>query len=206
VSERDVRDQALAPPELVAEATSACLDYVQRATGMMLDFRPETLGILDHYAATVRKELSQRPELAPLVARAMGAYFGEVLRARFPGFWRVPSANLHDWQLCFRVVFLWINPIGVGYDALYGNDDHDGPRSHLRTAAEDREFLKQRLEAIPPVPEDEYYLFTTRYDVIETSIEALGLRLEQSGYGGTEFGEEDYAEAMLEPGAPHDLH
>jgi len=190
----------------VAEATSACLDYVQRATGMMLDFRPETLSVLDHYAATVRKELIQRPELGPLVARALGAYFGEVLRAHFSGFWRVPSANVHDWQHCFRVVFLWINPIGVGYDAVYGGEQHDGPRSHLRTAPEDRDFLQQRLEVIPPLPEDEYYLFTTRYDVIEACVESLAARLEQSGYGGTEFGEADYAEAMPDLPAPRDLH
>ncbi len=173
---------------------------------MMLDFRPETLSVLDHYAATVRKELAQRPELGPLVARAIGAYFGELLRAQFTGFWRVPSANVHDWQHCFRRVFLWINPIGVGYDALYGGEQHDGPRSHLRTAPEDRDFLQQRLEVIPPVPEDEYYLFTTRFDVIEACVEALALRLEQSGYAGSEFGEEDYAEAMLDLPAPRDLH
>lgn len=173
---------------------------------MMLDFSPETLSVLDHYAATVRGELRQRPELGPLVARAIGAYFGEVLRARFTGFWRVPSPNVHDWQLCSHVVFLWINPIGVGFDALYGNDEHEGPRSPLRTAPEDREFLQQRLEAMPPVPEDEYFLFTTRFEVIEACVEALRARLEESGYGGTEFTEEDYAEALVEPIAPRDLH
>jgi hypothetical protein len=140
------------------------------------------------------------------VGRALGAYFGVVLRARFSGFWRVPSPNVHDWQLCFRGVFLWMNPIGVGFDALYGSEEHDGPRSHLRTAPEDRDFLKLRLEAIPPVPEDEYYLFTTRYDVIETSVETLAARLEATGYGGSEFSEEDYAEAMLELPMPRDLH
>jgi hypothetical protein len=197
VNEND-RDQARqGPPELVAEATSACLDYVLKATGVMLDFRPEALSVLDHYAATVRQDLATRPELGPLVARGMGAYFGEVLRARFTGFWRVPSENVHDWQQCFRMVFLWVNPIGVAYDAVHGNDDHDGPRSMLRTAPEDHEFLKERLAVIPPVPEDEYFLFTTRYDVIETCVEALAEHLERSGYAGTEFTEEDYAELEL---------
>lgn len=177
----------------MAEATTACLDYVQRATGMMLDFTPETLGVLDHYATTVRKELAQRPELGPLVARALGAYFGEVLRARFPSFWRVPSQNVHDWQLCSSVALLWFNPVGVGFDALYGTDEHEGPRSNLRVAPEDRQALAERLEAMPPVSEDEYYLFTTRFEVIEASLEMLRARLEQTGYGGTEFTEEDYA-------------
>jgi hypothetical protein len=206
VSTSDDADKQGAPPEAVAEATSACLDYVLRATGVMLDFRPDTLSVLDHYAVVVRKELLTRPELGPLVARAMGAYFAEVLRARFAGFWRVPSANVHDWQLCFETVFLWINPIGVGYDALHGNDEHEGPRSPLRTAPEDRDFIKQRLEAIPPVPEDEYYLFTTRFEVIEACVEALAARLEASGYGGTEFSEEDYSEALAELPGPRDLH
>jgi hypothetical protein len=184
----------LAPPEPVAELVTASLDYVRRALGFELDFTSETLPILDHYVATVRDLRAERPELVPLVARATGAYFGEVVRAFIPGFWRVPSQNIHDWELCSRVCFLRFNPIGVAYDALYGEEEHDGPRSMLRCAPEDREFLERRLATLPPVPADQYHLLTTRFEVIEVAAEALRARLDEQGYEGTEFTEEDYAE------------
>ncbi len=192
----ELNPDSFAPPEVVAEATTACLDYVRRATGISLDFSPDTLGVLDHYVQSARKDIAQKPELAPLIARAVGAYFGEVVRARVPSFWRVPGQNVHDWQLCVRNVFFWFNPVGVAYDALYGTNEHEGARSILRPAAEDLEFLEQRLAAVPPLPEDEYYLLSTRFEVIEICVEALRARLEQRGYGETEFGEEEYAEEL----------
>ena len=188
-----------APPEPVPEYASACLDYVRRALGFELDFTPETLPVLDHYVSTVRETLTERPEIAGLVARAVGAYFGEVVRTVVPGFWRIPSANVHDFQLCARIAFLWVNPVGIAYDALYGGSEHDGPRSILRCAPEDREFLERRLATLPPVPEDQYFLLTTRLEVLEVANEALHARLEEQGYGETELTEEDYAAGFSAP-------
>lgn len=188
-----------APPDPIFELAGACLEYVRRALGFDLDFSQETLPVLDHYVATVRKDLAARPELGQLVARASGAYFGEVVRVVLPGFWRVPSANIHDYQLCFRSAFLWLNPLGVGYDALYAGAEHDGPRSMLRVAPDDREFLERRLATLPPVPEDQYHLFTTRLEVLEVAHEALVARLEEQGYSAVELTEEDYAREL---GAP----
>ena len=190
----------IAPPEPVAELVTVCLEYVRRALGFELDFTSDTLPVLDHYVATVRESGAQRPELVPLVARATGAYFGEVVRAWIPGFWRVPSPNIHDWQLCSRVCFLFWNPIGVAYDALYRESEHDGPRSMLRCAPEDREFLERRLATLPPVPAEQYHLFTTRFEVIEVANEALRARLDEQGYEGTELSEEDYAREAIHPG------
>ena len=181
------------PPDPIPEYVNACLEYVRRATGFELDFSGETLPVLDHYVGTVRDTLTERPEVAQLVARAAGAYFGEVVRTIVPGFWRVPSANVHDWQLCSRVAYLWVNPVGIAYDALHGSSDHDGPRSPLRCAPEDRPYLERRLETLPPLPEDQYFLFTTRLEVLEVANEALHARLEEQGYADTELTEDDYA-------------
>ena len=49
--------------------------------------------------------------------KGQGAYFGEVLRRQMRGFWRAPSASLHDFQVCSSVAFVAINPFGVAYDA-----------------------------------------------------------------------------------------
>ncbi len=185
-----------APPDPIPEYASACLDYVRRALAFELDFTPDTLGVLDHYVASVRPTLKERPELAPLLARATGAYFGEVVRSVVPGFWRLPSVSVHDYQLCATLAYLWVNPIGVAYDALFAGTEHDGPRSMLRCAPEDREYLERRLATVPPVPESDFYLFTTRLEVLEVANEALHARLEEQGYAGSELGEEDYANAL----------
>jgi hypothetical protein len=184
--------EAAKAPAPIEELTLACLDYVRRATGVELDFRPETLGVLDHYATTTRDELAKNPTLAAIVAPALGAYFGEVVRAHFGAFWRVPSANQRDWTVCGRHAFLAVNPIGVAYDAIHGGTDHDGPRSTLRVAPEDREYLDRRLATVPEVPEDEFYLFTTRFEVLEVAIEALAAKMDEEGYGGTEYAAADY--------------
>ena len=180
------------PPPPVLDLAGACLEYVNHALEFGLDFSPDTLSAVDHYTTGVRASLAQNPALGPLIAPAVGAYFGEVVRVYFDGFWRVPTPNQHDWSVCLKLVFLAINPVGVGYDAIYGGTEHDGPRSALRVAPEDREFLDRRLATVPPVPEEQYHLLTTRFEVLEIAVEALRARMEEEGYGGTEFTEEDY--------------
>ena len=180
------------PPEPIPDYVTACLEYVRRALKVDLDFTPDTLPLLDHYALLSRETIKDRPELAPLITRAAGAYFGELVRGRLGGFWRVPTINVHDWSVCSSSVFLWFNPIGTAFDALYGGTDHSGPRSMLRVAPEEHEFLAQRLAALPPVPEDEFFSFSTRFEVLEVATETLHARLVANGYEGTEFSLEDY--------------
>jgi hypothetical protein len=165
---------------------------VKRSLGTDLDFTPETLPLLDHYLSEVREELAVKPELAELTAHAAGAYFGEVLRRQMRGFWDMPSASLHDFQICSSVAFVAINPFGVAYDALYGGSEHGGPRSNLRLAPEDHGYIAARLATVPEVPEDQYFLLTTRIEVIEITVEALRARLEEQGYSETEYTPEDY--------------
>jgi hypothetical protein len=179
-------------PEGIDELVRACLDYVRRSLGTELDFTPETLPLLDHYLNEVREELTEKPELAELTAHAAGAYFGEVLRRQISGFWRTPSASLHDFQICSSVAFVSINPFGVAYDALYASTEHGGPRSNLRLAPEDHGYIAARLATVPEVPEDQYYLLTTRMEVIDITVEALRARLEEEGYSELEYTPEDY--------------
>ena len=101
-----------APPE-IAELAEACRVYVSRALEVELDFTLETLPVLDHYIAKARENLAERPQLVELVTRSAGAYFGEVVRRAFPSFWRLPSGDSHDWQVCFEEVFLAFNPVAV---------------------------------------------------------------------------------------------
>jgi hypothetical protein len=182
-----------APPEVIEDLASSCRDYVKKAVQVELDFTRDTLPLLDHYVTTVRAEVQDRDELRRLVIHAVGAYFGEVVRRTIGGFWRMPSANVHDWAVCARPVFMSVNPMAVAYDALAGGQDHDGPRSDLRVAPEYRAAIAERLALLPPVPEDEYYLLSTRLEVIEVAADALRALMSASGYEDQEFDESDYA-------------
>ena len=179
-------------PEAISDLVRACLAYVKRSLGTDLDFSPETLPLLDHYLIEVQGELEQKPELAELTAQAAGAYFGEVLRRQMRGFWRTPTENLHDYQVCSSVAFVSINPFGVAYDALYGGTEYQGPRSNLRVAPEDVGYVSARLATVPEVPEEQYYLLTTRLEAIEITVEALRARLDEEGYSEMEYTLEDY--------------
>lgn len=185
-------------PESVRELAEACEQYVVRALGFQLDYSIETLPVLDQYVLDVRASVAERPDLMPLVSHALGAYFGEVMCRTLGGFWRTPSPNVVDWQVCLTQVFLWLNPVGVASDALAGHTDHGGPSSQLRVSPEDRELVAARLARLEAVDEEQYYSFSTRIEVLQVVIEELQRRLEESGYGGTEFELTDY-EAEQQP-------
>jgi hypothetical protein len=182
---------ALAPAE-ISELVDVCRQYVQRAVGVELDLTPETLPVLDHYVRVSRQHVEQRPQLLVLMARVVGGYFGEVARRHLGLFWHVPSADMHEWQLYGRSVLLAISPIGVAYDALHGSGEHDGPSSSLCLTPEERELVDRRLASLPPVPEEEYYLLSTRLEVVEIAVEALRAQMLQDGTADVEFAASDY--------------
>ena len=140
------------PPDEIANLCGRCIDYVARAIGVELDFTEETLPILDHYVSLARGTIGQRPEIAPVVSGAIGAYFGELLRRRFNGYWLIPNPDVHNWLVCARNVFLSLNPVGVACEALAQNDEHSGPSGELRLAPEDKAIVAERLLRVPPVP------------------------------------------------------
>jgi hypothetical protein len=115
-----------AAPQPVAELSAACMRYVATRYGVMLDFRPETLSLLDQYVADGRKEIEEKRAqgdatgadgTATLVSAAAGAYLGEVIRHELGGMWF--SEGEHDgWRLDMETVYLTFNPIGMMREAL----------------------------------------------------------------------------------------
>jgi len=180
-------------PAVIQDLARSCLDYVKKAVGVELDYTRDTLPLLDHYVAGVRADVQEREELRRLIAHAVGAYFGEVMRKTIGGFWRMPSPNVHDWAVCARPIFLSINPMAVAFDALADGQEHDGPRSDLRVAPEYRSAVADRLAALPPLPEDEFFLLSTRLEAIEVAADALKASMSADGYEDQEFDEGDYA-------------
>ena len=159
-------------PAPIADLSAAACQYVAGAVGVELDFTPETLPILDHYVTLARQEITKRPSLVPLVARALGAYFGQVAVRALDGFWRVPSDDDQLWLVCLRPVLLAFGPVGIAYDVLLeGGAGVTGAEIHL--AKEEREVVFARLEALPRIAEAEYFTFASRLEALEIASAAL---------------------------------
>jgi hypothetical protein len=179
-------------PPPVAELAESARTFVLSAIGVELDYEPETLPVLDAYVQTARRGVGDRPEALPVVAQAIGAYFGEVLRRRVDGFWRHRGDPNDPWEVCGRRALFQVSPLGIALECLAESDEHEGPSAELRLAPEDDALARERTEAMPPVPESEYYLFSTRLEVIEAVVETLRERMREEGRESLVFEESDY--------------
>lgn len=182
------------PPAPVAELVAACMRFVATRYKVALDGTPDTLSLLDQYVRDARDAARERPESIDLVAPAVGAYLGEVMRQQFGATWSLPSdlgGDHETWRLCFKHVYLSFNPLGMARESLTMSES-EGWNAHLTLDPGEAEEIQQRLAAMPDVDEDEYYLPSTRFDVVTVIVETLRARGEASGTGDVEFAPEDY--------------
>jgi hypothetical protein len=191
----DLAEVAEPAPPAVAEFAEACVRFVRAAVGIALDFRPETLPVLDHYLASRRNELlaarAANPEAMGLVARAAAGYFGEVIRGRFRSFWHLPSDDPATWELRFESVFLTVNPLAIVYDAI-AHGDEEGPIAYLELEDDDREAVASHLQELPPAPDEEFFSLAMRLEVLEIAVDVIKARLMAQGLGDVGFSREDY--------------
>lgn len=155
-------------PEHVKAFCLACVQYVQRATGVTLDFTPDTLPLLDHYLQGVREA---KADVKGLVATTAGAYFGEVVRRIYPSRWHSPEGEPDSWRVEFARCFLHFNPVGFAREAIEGGDVGDGQGFGVNTA--DIPALEAGLAAYGEVTEGDYYLLTTRFEVLAPVVDRL---------------------------------
>jgi hypothetical protein len=179
-----------APPAQVAELVAACMRFVASKYKVALDGTPDTLSLVDQYVREARTAYEARPESIDLVAPAVGAYLGEVMRQEFAAEWFGEGSH-EAWRLYFHNVFLSFNPVGIAREAITMKDEA-GWNAHLTLDPAERELIDQRLAAMPEIDEDEYYLPTTRFDVITAVVETLRAHAEASGTGDVTFTREDY--------------
>jgi hypothetical protein len=187
-------DIAPAVPPSIVELSVNCVQFVQAALGIELDFSNETLPLLDHYARGAREQLQTRPEALALLAHTTGAYFGQVVASELTGSWRVVNEDPNGWLLCLQPVFLAFNPIGVAYDVLTFSTAHAGPASQLRLLPPDAEMVQARLLALPETSEDDYYTFSTRFDTLQITFEALRAQMSEGGQADVNFEVQDYVD------------
>jgi hypothetical protein len=181
-------------PAEILELSESCRQFTLSAVGVELDYEVETLPVLDEYLRVALAGISDRPEARPVVTQAVAAYFGEVVRRRIDGFWRHREDPNDPWELCARRALLSMSPLGIVLEILEHTTEHDGPSGELRLSPEDRTVADERLGRMPPVSEDEYYLLSTREEVIETVYEALRDALRADGRESLVFEASDYDE------------
>ena len=178
------------PPDRVAELCAACMRFVASKYKVSLDGSPDTMSLLDQYVREAREAVKERPESLELVAPAIGAYLGEVMRQMFRGEW-FAEGDLDGWRLYFTNVYLAFNPLGMGREAITMTEQ-EGWNAHLTLDPGERDEIEARLAAMPEVDEEEYYLPTTRLDVVTAVVETLRARAEAAGTGDGTFSREDY--------------
>jgi hypothetical protein len=179
-------------PAEILELAENCRSFVFQAIGIELDYEAETLPILDEYVRRASTTVDDRPDAARLVAATAGAYFGEVVRRRLDGFWRKLGPKEADYQLCARHALLAMSPVGMVLDAMAGGGEHGGPSAELVLAPDDREAAATRLAEFPPVSERDYYLLSTRLEVIEVVHRTLREQMKKEGREDIVFEPADY--------------
>jgi hypothetical protein len=178
------------PPAQVAELVAACMRFVASKYKVALDGTPDTLSLVDQYIREARTAFEARPESIDLVAPAVGAYLGETMRQEFGAEWFAEGSH-ESWRLYFNNVYLAFNPVGIAREAITMQEE-PGWNAHLTLDPAEREVIEERLAVMPEVDEDEYYLPTTRFDVITVVVETLRARAEHAGTGDVTFTREDY--------------
>lgn len=166
-----------ASPTPILDLAASCVRFVERSVGVRLDYRAETMPLLDHWLKEARAAAVERPEAALLLTHAAGAYFGEVVRRRHASWWRAeeggdPSA----FRIELRDVFLSFSPADVARDALQLDRDPDGEPLEVTSYdldEADRDAVASRLAELPQVSEDEYRAPSTRLEVLDIVVEAI---------------------------------
>jgi hypothetical protein len=182
-----------APPARVTELAAAAMRFVAAKYKVALDGTPDTMSLVDQYVRDAWPAVKERPESLDLVAPALGAYLGEVMRqslAQARGHWET-DGDLETWRLWFENVYLAFNPIGMAREALLVADA-DGWNAHLQLDPAEREEIDARLQVIGDVDEEEYYLPTTRLEIVTLVVETLRARAEQAGMADVAFTRDDY--------------
>jgi hypothetical protein len=195
----DVGDRREAAPDEIRDLAERCVAHVRHRLDFELDYSVETLSVVDHFVAAVLAEEGEgeppppghprRSAIVHLLAPAVGAYFGEVLRRAFPCRWRFAAAGPQAWAIEFEEVFVRINPAGAAAEAFFGRAFEDLSGA-IVTAPELAGVVDERLAVAPPLPEDEFYTLAARLEALQIVEDYLAERAAR--FGAIGCAPEDY--------------
>ncbi len=177
-------------PTHVAELAASCARFVFSKYKVPLDGTSDTLSLVDQYVKDARAEIKVKPETLELLSATVGAYLGEVMRRAFGGEW-FAEGDYAAWRLDMTRVFLTFNPLGMAREALL-LDEQDGWHAHLEMDEAEKDEIDRRLAALGEMEEDEYFLPSTRFDVVSLAVEALRGKMIEDGHADVTFSRDDY--------------
>lgn len=180
-------------PARLTELSHAACEYVARATSLDLDHSEESLAYVDHYLRLVRDGTQLKPEVADLVAAAMGVYLGETMIARFGGRWlAIPMEPSHTeqadtplldsiddpmgWRVELEAAPLVCDPLSWARQALrsdHEEEDDADDSGGLVAPSSVMEPLQAALARLPPVSEEYFYSLTGRFETVSYLVEIL---------------------------------
>jgi hypothetical protein len=159
-------------PEVIRDFADQAVRSVRNSVGILLDFGSDTLPLLDHYLREVPKGADDSlDETAALVASMAGAYFGEVVRARLGGSWRLDDDDPGTWRLTLPGGLSFL-PARLAMAAIVLSEDGEGD-PEFSVPAKILPHLEAALERMAPMSTTEYYALSTRYDTLEHLQEVL---------------------------------
>jgi hypothetical protein len=182
-------DKAVAT--LVSDLEQNLHTTVLRATTLVLDGSVTSLAFVDHYLGLVRGE--SREPIVELVAASAGAYFGELVRREYGAIWAGRADDPRGLRLLMTPHFLHFSPVSLAWAAILGRDPDDDDLDtafHLDTrrgddpaAPSDADFILEHLQSVAPIPEDQFYTLTARFETLGL---ILGLLSERRAMAGSD--------------------
>ena len=177
-----------AAPQVIEELSGSCIRYVERKLGVRLDYSAETLPLLDHYLADAERALVAQNEEDPNAARATlillvhtaGAYFGEVVRRRYPSWWRCEGSDPMAFRVELETAYLAFSPMLFIYEGLSRQLTLHGDQAVFEAAQiemdeEDQKAAAERLAELT-VSDEEYYAPSTRLEAIDVCVDTIRTR------------------------------
>jgi hypothetical protein len=177
-------------PEQVADLAASCARFVHAKYGVPLDGTSDTLSLIDQYVRDARADLRQDDPKLDLLSATIGAYFGEVIRRAWGANW-FASGDYDGWRLDLTHVYLTFNPLAMAREALTLRPA-EGWHAHLEMDDAQKDEVERRLQALPAVDDEEYYLPSTRFDVVSLAVEALRAKMVADGTADVVFTPDDY--------------
>jgi hypothetical protein len=211
------RSAARAAGALVADLVRSFSDHVARALDRELDGSITSLAFVDHYLSLARSE--EREPILSLVAAGAGAYYGELVRTELGATWIGRGSDPRMLRLLMQTQPIHFSPTDQAFEAIVGGSldprDHRHPagggldaslhvspaRPGARGASaplvpDDAAWVEERLAELSPVPEDQFYSLTGRFETLQLILQLLAARHLEAGVPPRTYGLEDYLEIM----------
>jgi hypothetical protein len=210
----DPIDTSAQTTALVSQLSQAFREQIRRALSVDIDeLGPTALAFVDHHLSLARDET--REPIVSLVAANAGAWFGELIRREIGGTWIGDGNEPRTLRLLLEPAFVHFSPIDMAYEAILSTTVEPGdPRVpegasldsayHLRkdpspgfeAELSDHDWVHERLAETPPLPEDQFYSLTGRFESLALILELIASRHAERGSEPTRYHLNDYVAAI----------